>query len=229
MLRVFSCFMIAVTAILFGSSCQCNQSTVEQTTCLWKIDSEYNTVYLLGSIHILRQEDHPLPKLMEDAFYDADALVFEIDLGSAETMGAQYMMFSKARGDGPDTLQTMLTEDAYDIAAQHVVTTTELAHDGVRARLETGDTEVDSLVIVDDLEDRLLARVSSTCRVPHSETRGCLCAIPDGIVQTTVKNDLLARTDAAGLDVRNARHPPVRGIAQSRVPAVRIEARVAAC
>lgn len=110
--------MIAVTAILFGSSCQCNQSTVEQTTCLWKIDSEYNTVYLLGSIHILRQEDHPLPKLMEDAFYDADALVFEIDLASAKTMGAQYMMLSKATGDGPDTLQTMLTEDTYDIAAK---------------------------------------------------------------------------------------------------------------
>jgi len=119
MLRALQYFLIAVTAvILSGTSCQCSQPTDEQTTCLWRIDSEYNTVYLLGSIHILRQEDHPLPKLMEDAYDDADALVFEIDLDSAETMGAQYMMFSKARGDGPDTLQTMLTEDAYDIAAQ---------------------------------------------------------------------------------------------------------------
>ena len=119
MLRALPYFLIAVTAvILSGTSCQCSQPTDEQTTCLWKIDSEYNTVYLLGSIHILRQEDHPLPKLMEDAFYDADALVFEIDLASAKTMGAQYMMLSKATGDGPDTLQTMLTEDTYDIAAK---------------------------------------------------------------------------------------------------------------
>ena len=120
LLRVFSCFMIAVTAILFGSSCQCSQPTLERTTCLWKIDSEHNTVYLLGSIHVLRQEDHPLPKLMEDAYDDADALVFEIDSASAETAGAQYMMLSKATGDGPDTLRTMLTEDAYDIATEEV-------------------------------------------------------------------------------------------------------------
>lgn len=110
--------MISVTVLLCGTSCQCNQQTVEQTTCLWKIDSEHNTVYLLGSIHILRQEDHPLPKLMQDTFDDVDALVFETDMASAETMGAQYMMLSKATGDGPDTLQTILTEDAYDIAAQ---------------------------------------------------------------------------------------------------------------
>jgi uncharacterized protein YbaP (TraB family) len=111
--------MIAVTAlILSGTSCQCSQPTLEQTTCLWKIDSEHNAVYLLGSIHILRQEDHPLPKLMEDAYDGADALVFEIDLDSAETVGAQYMILSKATGDGPNTLRSMLTEDAYDIVTR---------------------------------------------------------------------------------------------------------------
>lgn len=119
MLRAFSCFLIAVTAvILSGTSCQCSQPTAEQTTCLWKIDSEYNTVYLLGSIHVLRQEDHPLPKLMEEAFDDADALVFETDIASAETEETQDIVLSKAMGDGPDTFQTMLTEATYDMAIQ---------------------------------------------------------------------------------------------------------------
>ena len=109
-----------MTMVLFGTSCQCNESTVEQTSFVWKIESEHNTVYFLGSIHLLRQEDHPFPKSMEDAFNHADALVFENDLASAESLVARMVTLSKGMGNDSDTLQTMLREFTYDKVTQEV-------------------------------------------------------------------------------------------------------------
>lgn len=47
---------------------------------LWTVAGEHNTVYLLGSIHVLRAEDGGLPQVAEDAYRDAERLVMEIDL-----------------------------------------------------------------------------------------------------------------------------------------------------
>ena len=46
---------------------------------LWKVSDADNSVYLLGSFHLLKQEDYPLPKEIDAAFDDAESLVFEID------------------------------------------------------------------------------------------------------------------------------------------------------
>lgn len=46
---------------------------------LWTIEGERNTVYLLGSIHVLRPGDGDLPPAMQEAYADAEGLVMEID------------------------------------------------------------------------------------------------------------------------------------------------------
>jgi uncharacterized protein YbaP (TraB family) len=50
---------------------------------LWKVRGEHNTVYLLGSIHVLRAEDARLPEVAQQAYDDAEQLVMEIDLDDA--------------------------------------------------------------------------------------------------------------------------------------------------
>ena len=50
---------------------------------LWTVEGEQNTVYLLGSIHVLRAGDDGLPAVAEDAYEDAEQLVMEIDLDDA--------------------------------------------------------------------------------------------------------------------------------------------------
>jgi hypothetical protein len=47
---------------------------------LWAVKGEHNTVYLLGSIHVLRPTDARLPEVAEQAYADAERLVMEIDL-----------------------------------------------------------------------------------------------------------------------------------------------------
>ena len=47
---------------------------------LWKVRGDHNSVYLLGSIHVLSKQSYPLKPALERAFDDAGQVVFEIDL-----------------------------------------------------------------------------------------------------------------------------------------------------
>jgi uncharacterized protein YbaP (TraB family) len=50
---------------------------------LWTVEGQRNTIYLLGSIHVLRPGDGGLPLAAEHAYDDAEQLVMEIDLDDA--------------------------------------------------------------------------------------------------------------------------------------------------
>jgi len=52
----------------------------ESKATLWKVRGDHNSVYLLGSIHVLSKQAYPLKRALERAFDDADQVVFEIDL-----------------------------------------------------------------------------------------------------------------------------------------------------
>ena len=45
---------------------------------LWQVSDADNTVYLLGSFHLLRADDYPLSSDVNEAFADAEAVVFEM-------------------------------------------------------------------------------------------------------------------------------------------------------
>lgn len=47
---------------------------------MWLIEGESNRVYILGSVHLLRREDHPLPEALDAAYDDAEALIMELDM-----------------------------------------------------------------------------------------------------------------------------------------------------
>ena len=50
---------------------------------LWTVAGKHNTVYLLGSIHVLRASDGGLPDVANAAYADAEKLVMEIDMDDA--------------------------------------------------------------------------------------------------------------------------------------------------
>lgn len=82
---------------------------------LWKIEAEGgNTVYLLGSIHVARQEFYPLAPEIEQAFEDSKVLAVEVDVQKVDAGAVQKLMFTKGMyQDGksladevsPDTLK----------------------------------------------------------------------------------------------------------------------------
>lgn len=68
---------------------------------LWKVSDADNSVYLLGSFHLLKPGDYPLSKDVDAAFADAKSLVFEIppqEIASPEL--AMQMSQAALRKDG---------------------------------------------------------------------------------------------------------------------------------
>jgi uncharacterized protein YbaP (TraB family) len=63
---------------------------------LWELHGKHNTVYLLGSIHVLRPSDYPLPAAVQDAYRNAASLVMEINLADIDAEQVQAQMLSSA-------------------------------------------------------------------------------------------------------------------------------------
>ena len=80
-----------LAALAFAS---CSSFPVAQTgrDTLWRVSGDHNSVYLLGSIHVLPRTAYPLRPALQKAFDDAQRLVFEVDLDkfSAETLRQEF-------------------------------------------------------------------------------------------------------------------------------------------
>ncbi|WP_374609599.1 TraB/GumN family protein [Thermomonas sp.] len=69
---------------------------------LWKVSDADNSVYLLGSFHLLKRDDYPMPVEIDRAFDDAESLLFEIDpreMTAPETVATmqKYMAYEEGK------------------------------------------------------------------------------------------------------------------------------------
>lgn len=64
--------------------------------CLWEVHGAHNTVYLLGSIHVLRPTDYPLAAPLLAAYDRSAAVVMEIDLDQLGLGKVQADMLTSA-------------------------------------------------------------------------------------------------------------------------------------
>ncbi len=62
---------------------------------MWRVDGAANSIYLLGSIHLLRKQDHPLPTVIDSAYEDAEVVVMELDMDDLDPVYTQSA-FNKA-------------------------------------------------------------------------------------------------------------------------------------
>ena len=58
---------------------------------MWQVTGERNHIYLLGSIHLLREQDHPLPQAIYAAYEDAEKLIMEIDMDDLDPVEGQML------------------------------------------------------------------------------------------------------------------------------------------
>src|SRR3954465_13805507 len=64
----------------------------EAKHCFWNVAGKSNSVYLLGSIHVLNNKFYPLDRTIEEAFKKAKTLVLEVDLEEMESVATQMKM-----------------------------------------------------------------------------------------------------------------------------------------
>ncbi|MEQ9620030.1 MAG: TraB/GumN family protein [Deltaproteobacteria bacterium] len=85
---------------------------------LWRVSSETNNVYILGSLHLLNEKHYPLSEVYENAFDDSRILVFEVDPGVLDEPETARMMLSKATLPRDKTLSGVLSEETYTLTKE---------------------------------------------------------------------------------------------------------------
>jgi len=87
---------------------------------LWKVMSKSATVYVLGSVHMARNDFYPLPDKIEKSFDSSAVLALEADPTKAKDYGLLQMMMVKAIYPEGETLKGRLSKETYDLAVQEV-------------------------------------------------------------------------------------------------------------
>jgi uncharacterized protein YbaP (TraB family) len=91
-------------------------------TSVWRVSNGNNTVYLGGTVHLLRPSDYPLPEEYEQAYQDSSELYFETDISSMSDLSVQAQMLQQLTYSDGRTLKTVLREDAYKALEDYTVT-----------------------------------------------------------------------------------------------------------
>lgn len=86
---------------------------------LWKVSDADNSLYLLGSFHLLREGDYPLAASTDAAFEDAETVVFELPPAEMGDPALGQAMAAAARIEGGGTLQSRLPADTWALLQAH--------------------------------------------------------------------------------------------------------------
>lgn len=73
-------------------------------------------LWLLGSVHYLRQQDYPLPSNIDTLYQHADVIVMELDLDDLDALSVQGSFVGAGMLPPGSSLETVLTPSVYDLA-----------------------------------------------------------------------------------------------------------------
>ncbi|MCW8928701.1 MAG: TraB/GumN family protein [Gammaproteobacteria bacterium] len=82
-------------------------------TSLWQISKGDKILYLGGTIHILGEEDYPLPEEFQYAFQKSKKIVFETDIAKAKEPEFSQKMMQQMIYPAGETLKDSLSESTY--------------------------------------------------------------------------------------------------------------------
>ncbi len=83
---------------------------------LWKVESPSTSVYLLGSIHLLKPDSAPLNATIDAAFAESKRLVLEIDLAREGPAKVQQLMLRRGVNLDGKTLEQAVSGETYAMA-----------------------------------------------------------------------------------------------------------------
>ena len=86
-------------------------------SCLWQVSSEKGTLYLLGTVHLLKPGTHAVSPAAEAAFRQAQTILLELDLDEAESPASQQLFARKALLQG-ETLKDRVSSETLALAVE---------------------------------------------------------------------------------------------------------------
>jgi len=83
---------------------------------MWEVAGAKNSVYLLGSIHLLRTKDYPLPTALDTAYADADVIIMEVDMDDLNPITTQTAFTTYGILHDDRTLRDLMGNELYEQA-----------------------------------------------------------------------------------------------------------------
>ena len=84
---------------------------------LWQVDGNTNSVFILGSIHLLRNSDYPIPSVIYSAYDEAEVLIMELDMDDMDPMRTQALVRELGMIADGNSLEDVIGERDYAKAA----------------------------------------------------------------------------------------------------------------
>jgi len=102
-------FTMLVTLSTFASS----------NSSVWKISKNNDHVFIGGTVHILPEEEFPLPDEFMNAYKNTDEVILEAQLPDPTDMAAQQAMILQMSYSEGQSLQKVLKPDTYKLLAKY--------------------------------------------------------------------------------------------------------------
>jgi uncharacterized protein YbaP (TraB family) len=87
-------FLLLLLGLSATSSVLVKQSLAQSTrkSCLWSVQGRSNTIYLLGSLHVLKPDAYPLANAIQKAYANSRIIMFETDIAAIREPDIQAKM-----------------------------------------------------------------------------------------------------------------------------------------
>ena len=111
--RIDRALLIGIIFLFFISFVSVHDGGAQQrSNFLWSVRSKTTTVYVLGSVHFLKQESYPLNPTIETAFDRSSVLVVEANVNDPGKADLQNLL-NRAAYSGNETLDKRLSPEVY--------------------------------------------------------------------------------------------------------------------
>jgi uncharacterized protein YbaP (TraB family) len=123
-LRQYRFWLSLVFIFLVASLTYINVAEARETLAdtkrhfLWSVESENNTIYLLGSIHFMKKDSYPLPEAVESIYDCCSTVVFETDLDGMKDPHSQMNIMKKGLYPSGHTLSRNISSRTYELLRQ---------------------------------------------------------------------------------------------------------------
>jgi uncharacterized protein len=105
-------WFVALT-FAFVVAIQGAQPVGKERHSLWKVQGQSNSVYLLGSVHVLKKSHYPLATPIESAFSNAAIVAFETDIEALDDPAMAMKLLAKSQLPEGETLKSQLSPETY--------------------------------------------------------------------------------------------------------------------
>ena len=80
---------------------------------MWQTEGQHNRIYILGSIHLLRASDYPIPSAIYSAYDDAETLIMELDMDDMDPVQTSAIVMELGMIQDGETLEDKLGQKDY--------------------------------------------------------------------------------------------------------------------